>query len=173
MSSDIVRQKDRLFMAIGSVVVQFQFIENIVAEILASLMQMREPEDQHRVAAAMSYRQKVDLMCDLYSIRKNALWPDVEIDVARKSLFAAEEFRNAVVHSFWHLDGSGVKKWMRTKSTLRTSDGLKITVGEANIERIETGSRMLYTVRDWYLGDSVAIKDATKELKTCTQMLSS
>jgi len=160
-------------MAIGSVVVQFQFIENIVAEILASLMQMREPEDQHRVAAAMSYRQKVDLMCDLYTMRKNAQWPDVEIDVARKSLYAAEEFRNSIVHSFWHLDGTGVQKWMRTKSNLRTSDGLKITVGKANIERIETGARMLYTVRDWYLGDSVALRNAAKELKTCTQILSS
>ena len=63
MASDIVVQTDRLHMAIGRMVVEFQFVENIVAECLASLLRMREHEDQHRVAAAMSYRQKVDLLC--------------------------------------------------------------------------------------------------------------
>jgi hypothetical protein len=173
MSSDIVAQTDRLYMAIGRVVVEFQFVENVAAECLASLMRMREHEDQHRVAAAMSFRQKVDLLCDMYPRRKNAKWPDVEIDVARKSLFAAEEFRNAVVHSFWHVSGSDSLKWMRSKSTLRTSAGLKITAGEVNIKCIESGAKALYTVRDWYLGDSGALTKATKVLKTCTQTLSS
>lgn len=171
MSSDIVVQTDRLYMAIGRVVVEFQFVENIAAECLASLMRMREHEDQHRVAAAMSFRQKIDLLCDLYPRRKNEQWPDIEMDVARKSLFAAEEFRNAVVHSFWYVSGSAAPKWMRSKSTLRTSAGLKITAGEVNIECIESGSKALHTVRDWYLGDSNALKKAAKALKTCTQTL--
>lgn len=173
MSSDIVAQTDRLYMAIGRVVVEFQFVENIVAECLASLMRMREQEDQHRVAAAMSFRQKVDLLCDLYSRRKNVEWPDVEMDVVRKSLFAAEEFRNAVVHSFWYVSGSDAPKWMRSKSTLRSSAGLKISVGQANIECLESGSKALHTVRNWYLGDSNALKKAAEALKSCTQTLCS
>lgn len=173
MSSDIVAQTDRLYMAIGRVVVEFQFVENITAECLASLMRMRGHEDQQRVAAAMSFRQKVELLCDLYPRRKDAQWPDVEIGIARKSLFAAEEFRNAVVHSFWHVSGLDALKWMRSKSTLRTSAGLKITAGEANMACIESGSKALYMVRDWYLGDSVSLKKASKVLKTCTQTLSS
>ena len=111
-------------------------------------------------------------MC-LYPRRKNVQWPDVEINVARKSLFAAEEFRNAVVHSFWHVSGSNAPKWMRTKSTLRTPAGLKIIAGKANIECIESGSKALYTVRDWYLGDSAALKKAAKVLKrlSCSPLL--
>lgn len=171
MHTDLVAQTDRLYLAIGRVVVEFQFVENTTAECLATLMKMREQEDQHRVAAAMSFRQKVDLLCDLYPKRKSANWPNVEIDVVRKSLFVAEEFRNSVVHSFWHVGESNAPKWMRSKSTLRTSTGLKITSGIANIECLEVGSKALASVRNWYLGDSDALKKSTKALKTCTQTL--
>lgn len=172
MPSDISLQTEKLHAAIGCVVVQFQFVESIVAECLASLVRMREQEDIHRISAAMSFRQKVDLLCDIYPSRKHVQWPDIDIRVTRKSLFAAEEFRNAVVHSFWHIAGMA-PKWMRTKATLRTSAGLKVASGEADITCLESGARAIYTVRDWYLGDSAALDSAAKVLKKCTGTLCS
>jgi hypothetical protein len=172
MTIDIVDDTDRLFRGIGKVVVQFQFIESTLSEILASLLQLREQSDNHRVAAAMSYRQKVDLMCDLYAMRKHPQWPSVDISITRKALFAAEDFRNRVVHSFWHVGGSE-SQWMRTKASLRSNAGLKVATGAANIENLELGAKSLYVVRDWYLGQSEKLTVATQELRIFAAQLSS
>ena len=73
--TNIAIDADRLYAGIGQVVVSFQFVEYGVAEVLASLLQMRHPSDVHRVTAAMSYAQKVNLMsrpCNTSAARMNA-----------------------------------------------------------------------------------------------------
>lgn len=166
----IVNDKDKLFRAIGRVVVEFQFIESTLSEILASLLKLQESNDKYRIAAAMSFRQKVDLMCDLYDSRKNPKWASVDIFVTRKALNTAEEFRNRVLHSFWHFDSSKLG-WVQTKPNLRGKTGLKIDTRVVSIENLEIGAKSLYVVRDWYLGQSDKITLATNELKSISTQL--
>jgi hypothetical protein len=137
--------------------------------ILALLLKLQESNDRYRIAAAMSFRQKVDLMCDLYDSRKNPKWPSVDISVTRKALNTAEEFRNRVLHSFWHLDGK--LEWIQTKPNLRSKTGLKIDTRVVSIENLEIGAKSLYVIRDWYLGQSDKISLATNELKSISTQL--
>jgi hypothetical protein len=164
MSSNIVTDADRLSRGIGRVVIEFQFVEYTLAEILASLLHLREPEDTHRISAAMGFRQKVDLMCDLYEARKHPQWPAVDVSVARSALFTAEDFRNRVVHSFWYVGGMQ-GHWVRAKATLRTSSGLKVSAGKANLAGLEQGAQATHVIRDWYLGDTAKVSSATATLR--------
>lgn len=70
MKSDLSDRSQDLFSLIGEIIVEFQFIENILNETLVELLKLPDTEDRHRVAAAMSYRQKVDWICDIYPSRK-------------------------------------------------------------------------------------------------------
>jgi len=171
MQYDLVQETDRLYTAIGRVVVSFQFVESLVGELLASLLKLREPDDAHRITASMSFRQKVDLFCDLYPSRNSGKL-SIDIPVARKALFSAEEFRNSVVHSFWYVGGSDSSKWMRSKSTLRTPKGFKITSGEANTSCLESGAKAIDTVRDFYLGRIERLIEASAILDNCIKTLS-
>lgn len=163
-------ETEELFRGIGEVVVQFQQVEHWVADVLASLLQLKHEADTHRVTAAMSYGQKVDLMCDLYPARCNERWPTVNIQVTRNALKAAEEFRNAVVHSFWYVGGIETQ-WMRTKANLRSKSQLKVSTGSANIGALKEGADCLRVVKDWYLGESEKVVVATDRLKILTKKL--
>jgi hypothetical protein len=171
MTKSLASDTNLLYQGIGKVIVEFQFIEHVLAEILASLLQMRHPADTHRITAAMSYGQKVDLMCDLYLDRRNPGWPVIDLQINRNALKAAEEFRNTVAHSFWHVDGAD-PKWMRTKAHIRSKSRLVITVGAVNFEALDEGAKSLYVVRDWYLGQTERISDATAKLRSLTKKLS-
>ncbi|TXG01506.1 hypothetical protein [Massilia arenae] len=169
-STNLHYETEELFRGIGEVVVQFQQVEHWVADVLASLLQLKHEADTHRVTAAMSYGQKVDLMCDLYPERCNERWPIVNIKVTRNALKAAEEFRNAVVHSFWYVGGTETE-WMRTKANLRSKSQLKVSTGSANIGALKEGADCLRVVKDWYLGESEKVVVATGRLKILTQEL--
>lgn len=167
----LISDTNRLYRAIGQVVVRFQFVEYIVAEHLAVLLRMRDAEDVHRVSAAMSYRQKVDLMYELYPSRSSPAWPTVDLQAVRRALYVAEEFRNAVVHSFWHVGGTNESGWMRAKSTLRSAAGLKVTLGTVDLNHLELGSEALGVVRDWYVAGSENLQQASATLRSGTQAL--
>jgi hypothetical protein len=169
-STNLHSETEDLFRGIGEVVVQFQQVEYWVANVLASLLQLKHEADTHRVTAAMSYGQKVDLMCDLYPARCNERWPTVNIQVTRNALKAAEEFRNAVVHSFWYVGGTETQ-WMRTKANLRSKGQLKVSTGSANLGALREGADRLRVVKDWYLGESEKVTVATGRLKVLTQEL--
>ncbi|HEY0842101.1 hypothetical protein [Methylotenera sp.] len=171
MASEIIIDTDRLHICIGKIVVKFQLIENVIAEILASLLQMRESEDIHRVTAAMSYAQKLNLMCDLYDDRKNPKRPPINIESARNALMSAETFRNAVVHSLWFVGGEE-SQWMRAKANLRNGGKLKVITGPANIEALEEAVNCLSVIGDWYLGRSAQLASATCSLNQLTKELS-
>jgi len=173
MDADTVSEKDRLCQAIGKVVIEFQFIEYTIAEILASILKMKEESDQHRVAAAMSFRQKADLLCDLYPTRRHAKWLEVDIPLVRKALYASEDFRNRVVHSFWYVSGSEPMQWMRSKASLRSSAGLRVSTGTANIEVLEQGTKVMYGIRDWYVTEPAKLKRLLEDLQRLSEILNS
>lgn len=170
MPNNFIADKKRLFQGIGETVVQFQFLEHEVAEVLASLLQMHHPSDTHRITAAMSFGQKVDLMCDLYPSRKNPDWPSVDLRLTRSVLKVAEAFRNTVVHSFWHLGTE--RHWMRTKANLRRKDGLNVSTGVVSLDALEEGAKCLSVVRDWYLGSSDQVEAAADRLEVLARELS-
>lgn len=171
MASEIIIDADRLHICIGKIVVKFQLIENVIAEVLASLLQMREYEDIHRVTAAMSYAQKLNLMCDLYYDRKNPEWPSIDLESARNALMSAETFRNSVVHSHWFVGGEQ-RQWMRAKANLRNGGKLKVVTGPANIEALEEAIKCLSVISDWYLGRSAQLVAATSSLNQLSKVLS-
>lgn len=171
MASEIIIDTDRLHICIGKIVVKFQRIENEIAEVLASLLQMCESEDIHRVTAAMSYAQKLNLMCDLYDDRKNPKWPPIDLEGARNALMLAETFRNSVVHSHWFVGGEQCQ-WMRAKANLRNGGKLKVVAGPANIEALEDAINCLSVIGDWYLGRSAQLAAATSSLNQLSKELS-
>lgn len=169
-SNSLFFDTEKLFRGIGEVVVQFQQIEHYVASVLAYLLQLKNETDIHRITAAMSYGQKVDLMCDLYPERCNPHWPAVDIQVTRRGLKAAEEFRNSVVHSFWYVGGTK-PQWVRAKANLRSKSSLRISEGSANLDALKEGVDSLCVVKTWYLGQSEMVELATTTLKDLTQKL--
>lgn len=171
MTTDIVFDQQRLHQGIGEIVVVFQHLEHEVAEVLASLLRMRHPSDTHRLTAAMSFGQKVDLMCDLYPERKNPAWPHLDIRITRDALKAAEAFRNTVVHSFWYFGGAE-RQWMRTKANLRSKGQLTISTGKVNLDALAEGARYLSAVGRWYLGETEKVLTAAGRLKALVSTLS-
>ena len=170
MTQDLALDRELLYKGIGKIIVEFQFIEHEVADVLATLLQMHHPTDVHRITAAMSYAQKVDLMCDLHPDRHNPLWPPVDIKATRDALKAAEEFRNTVTHSFWYVSGADAT-WMRTKANLRSKNRLTLVTGKVNLDALVEGAQALTVIRDWYLGQTGKIVDATIDLRSLAKAL--
>lgn len=160
-----------LFESIGKIVVEFQQVEHIVAEVLATLLQMPHPTDTHRITAAMSYGQKIDLMCDLYLERSDPRWAVVDLQVVRNALKAAEEFRNTVVHSHWYVAGTQ-PNWMRTKANIRSKSRLNVVTGQVNLNALVEGAEVLYILKDWYIGETESLSRVTARLKALTKELS-
>lgn len=158
-------RRDRLFRAIGATVVEFQFVELWVAEALTGLLQLKVLEDRHVVLAAMSYKQKVDLLCELFP-RKRKHEQGVAMTVARGALYSAEEYRNKIVHSVWAVEGD--KGWVRTKGSIKRKDGFALATDGANLRALEAGVVALKMIRDWELLDEKRLRHATKFLRART-----
>jgi hypothetical protein len=167
------QKTDRLLRAIGSVVVEFQFIESVVAEALARRFGMSDSDDAHRVSAAMSFRQKVELLCDLHAQKPVYERTDLTSDVLRASLGKAEEFRNSVVHSFWYVAGSESAEWHRTKGSLRSKSGFRVTHKTANPSVLEEGHKAMYKIRCWYTSSNEELAAATAHLRRQIEFLGS
>lgn len=163
MTSDIEtptltnEERDHLFAAIGRIVVNFQQIELWLAESLASLLLLQDPEDRHIVLSAMSFSQKVDLLAELYSRKKTHRY-GVEIRLIRKALYAAEQFRNRIVHSVWAVESSG--NWVRVKGSLKSKDGFSLAINQANISKLEAAATALLAIREWELKDAASLESA-------------
>lgn len=165
--SGLVEQTDALFRAIGRTVVRFQQVEQWLAEELALLLRMREREDQYLVSAAMSFKQKVDLLVEIFPRRaeRHPKLPKVDVVDVRKALYAAEEFRNRVVHSFYAVEcGEDASRWVRMKGSLRSRAGFSLNSVEANVAIFEECNGALSVIREWSLKDSGDIRVATETL---------
>lgn len=71
--NNLVDQTDALLRAIGHTIVRFQQVEQWLAEELALILRMREKEDQYLFSAAMSFRQKVDLLVEIFLGEQSAI----------------------------------------------------------------------------------------------------
>lgn len=164
--SNLLNQTDALLRAIGYTVVRFQQIEQWLAEELALLLRMREKEDQHLVAAAMSYKQKVDLLVEIFPRRteRPPNLPKVEVADVRRALYAAEEYRNRVVHSFYAVECGDSSKWIRMKGSLRGRGGFSLNSVNANVQIFEECNNALGVIREWSLRDPETIREATAVL---------
>lgn len=149
--------RERLFAAIGLVVVNFQQVELWLAESLASVLSLKPLEDRHIISAAMSFRQKVDLVAELYP-RKKTHDQGVEMKLIKKALYTAEEFRNRIVHSIWSVESPG--KWVRIKGSIKGRDGFSLLTTAANISQLEAAATALLTIREWELNDATKLQAA-------------
>lgn len=133
--SNLVDQTDALLRAIGHTVVRFQQVEQWLAEELALLLRMREKDDQYLVSAAISFKQKVDLLVEIFPRRaeRHPNLPKVDVTEVRKALYAAEEYRNRVVHSFYAVECDDSRKWVRMKGALRGRSGFSLNSVDANV----------------------------------------
>ena len=154
-------ERDRLFAAIGHVVVNFQQVELWLAEALASVLALKVLEDRHVISSAMSFRQKVDLVAELYP-RKKAHYHGVEMQLIKKSLYAAEEFRNRTVHSLWTIEFPG--KWVRVKSSIKGRKGFALSISAVNIAHLEGAAIALLAIREWELNDAATLQTAIDAL---------
>lgn len=163
----LVEQTEALFRAIGHAVVRFQQVEQWLAEELALLLRMREQEDQYIVSAAMSFKQKVDLLVEIFP-RKTEQQPKltrVDILDVRKALYKAEEYRNRVVHSFYSVEcGADSSRWVRMKGSLRGRAGFSLNSVQANVQIFEECNNALAVIREWSLKEPEAIRLATATL---------
>ena len=170
---NLAEQTEALFRAIGHAVVRFQQVEQRLAEELALLLRMREREDQYLVSAAMSFKQKVDLLVEIFPRRteRHPKLPKIDITDARKALYAAEEYRNRVVHSFYAVEcGEDSSRWLRMKGSLRGSRaGFSLNSVEANVHIFEECNDALAIIREWGLKEPEIIRTATATLVKHTQ----
>ena len=150
-------ERDRLFAAIGCVVVNFQQVELWLAESLASVLSLKVLEDRHVISSAMSFRQKVDLVAELYP-RKKTHDQGVEMKLIKKALYTAEEFRNRIVHSLWAVESPG--KWVRIKGSIKGKDGFSLLTTAANISQLEAAATALLAIREWELNDAATLQAA-------------
>lgn len=152
-----IAERDRLFSVIGRVVVNFQQVELWLADSLASLLSLQVLEDRHIFLSAMSFRQKVDLVAVLYP-RKKTHDHDVDMTLMKKALYAAEEFRNRIVHSLWAVEFPG--KWVRIKGSVRGKGGFSLVTTAANISQLEAAATALLAIREWELNDAATLQAA-------------
>lgn len=167
-----IKNTERLKIGIGEVVINFQLLEYELSNILCRRLEMKNDDDSHRISAAMSFKQKVNLYCDVYIAHTRENTFELDIPAIRKALSAAEEFRNSVVHSFWHVKVNKNIVWMSTKSNLSSKNGLKIVDGVANIRKLEKGIECIKEIRNWYLGETEKLEEARKQIQKCTNELS-
>lgn len=165
-ATNISDQTEALYRAIGKTVVRFQQVEQWLAEELAVLLRMRDKEDQYLVSAAMSFKQKVDLMIELFPKRaeKHPRLPIVDVGDVRKALYSAEEFRNRVVHSFYAVECGDPSRWIRMKGSLRGRAGFSLNSVDANIHIFEECNNALSVIREWSLTEPEALRTATATL---------
>lgn len=165
--SNLIAQTEALYRAIGHTVVRFQQVEQWLAEELALLLRMREREDQYLVSAAMSFKQKVDLLVEIFPRRteRHPKLPKVDVADIRKALYAAEEFRNRVVHSFYAVEcGEDNSRWVRMKGSLRSRAGFSLNSVDANVHIFEECNDALAIIREWSLKEPDTIRAATATL---------
>ncbi|MCZ8252081.1 MAG: hypothetical protein O9318_06405 [Hylemonella sp.] len=159
--------RTRLFAAIGHIVVRFQQIELWVAEILADLLGLNPLDDRYSVMAAMSYRQKVDLLVALFPKKaKNHFDFEADIELARRALYVAEEFRNRVVHSVWSVSEEE-NSWIREKGNLRSKAGFAKQSVCVDIDMLESAAESLRVITEWYLTPAPNLEAAITQLKRC------
>ncbi|WP_297808595.1 hypothetical protein [uncultured Methylophaga sp.] len=156
-------EQDQLFAAIGHIVVNFQQVELWLAEALTSVLSLRVLEDRHIISSAMSFRQKVDLMAELYPRKKTHEY-GVEIKLIKKALNTAEEFRNRIVHSVWAVEFPG--KWVRVKSNIKGRNGFSLVTTPASIAHLEAAAKALLTIREWELTNTENLESAISILST-------
>lgn len=164
-NQQLVQDTERVLRAIGRVVVAFQLLELWVAEALAQQLNMNAIEDRHLVSAAMSYKQKVDLLFELYR-RHGTPSALLSPDVAKRAMCAAEQFRNRVVHSVWAISGSKDSKWVRTKASLRGRGGLDVATRPAQAKLLEQAAQAISEIRNWEEGNASELLQAIKILST-------
>lgn len=164
---NLLEETEGLFLAIGETVVRFQQIEQWLAEELAILLKMRDRDDQYLVSAAMSYKQKVDLLVDLFPKRaeRHPKMPLVDILEVRKALYTAEEYRNRVVHSFYAVECGDVNRWKRIKGSLRGRAGFSMNSVDTNIQIFKECNEALKIIREWSFVETEALKTARLTLK--------
>lgn len=156
-TNNLVAETDALFNVIGRVVVKFQQIELWVSEALAVQLGFPALENRYVFQAAMSFRQKVDLLMELLNRKSKRTFP-CSISVAQRALGAAEEFRNGVVHAFWGVNGLG--KWERVKPSIKGKHGFVLRTKEADLMYLEKAVAALATVRDWEIKDDTSLQEA-------------
>lgn len=154
-------EQDRLFVAIGRVVVNFQQMELWLAEALTSVLELHVLEDRHLVSSSMSFRQKVDLLAVLYE-RKKVRCPSANIELVKKALYAAEEFRNRVVHSLWAVDQG---EWVQIKASLRSKSGFDLMTNSVDITQLEAAAAALVIIKEWEIRDESMLRGALDKLK--------
>jgi len=152
---------DDLFAALGRVVVAFQLLELWVAEALSGMLGLLEQNDRHLISAAMSYRQKVDLLIELYSTHGN---PNLSVSLAviKRAMLLAEEFRNRTVHSVWSIRDS--RQWVRTKSNLRGRTGFEVKTRTAEISLLQDATKAMDNIRCWEFCDEALLVTAIHDL---------
>ncbi|MBI3228721.1 MAG: hypothetical protein HYZ45_00580 [Burkholderiales bacterium] len=153
----VMEETQRLFAAIGKIVVRFQQMELWVSEALAGALELPTLENRYVIQAAMGFRQKVDLLMELIG-RKEKHGLPCSLAKARQALSVAEEFRNGVVHAFWGYEGLG--KWSRSKSSLKGKHGYVLRSTEADVSFLEDAADALKTITEWEFNDDASLQKA-------------
>jgi hypothetical protein len=121
--------------ALGKIVLSFSFLEDSVRNIICLLLGA-DPTSGRIVAAALGFRQRLDVMASL--VRHRLLQsPDDAIDQDFDEWFEellfvcgrAEELRNQYIHSSY----TGEK---RAKTSIRGRRGLKTTVADVDADLV-------------------------------------
>ncbi len=142
-ANEFLETTKSLYSEIGRTVVAFQRTEFHVADSLAIVLRLKELDSRHMLMAAMSYKQKVELLMALLSRNDPGLTAIASLESIRSALFLAEEFRNRIVHSLWTVDGSEDLRWIQVKASIKSRVGLSVKTLDAASQDLKTANDAL------------------------------
>lgn len=131
--------KERLFRAIGWVVVEFQKTERVFSEVLASHLGLNDEQRRDIILGAFSFGQKVALYAALSRVDVTNE-KEAAIDIVCSYLRTAEEFRNKIVHADYYVvigKKATFMRWVHKKVSVKGDKGLKMHRQIVNIRDIE------------------------------------
>lgn len=127
-------QRNQLALWIGRIVIAFNELEARLAKEVAAELGHETVSVQDMLQASMSFGQKLDIFSALLVERHRNDSAHLDyINSVLSALSAAEDCRNAVVHSAWTTHPVFSTGFERRKAKTRGRKGLKVDIGAVNI----------------------------------------
>jgi len=124
---------------VGCVVTTFNWMEAEVSVLIAKVLRLPEVESYAGVFhAAMSFRQKVDLLVALYKTRFSDANKTKALETFAKALLAMEQKRNQAAHMTLRPDSSQLG-WVKHKSSVKGAKGLRKQIERLSENQILRG----------------------------------
>lgn len=153
-ASRLKTHETQITHAIGRVVICFNRLEHALSDVVSHGLGDGSIEVRDIINALLSYKQKLDVINALMSVRLNG----EQLVDARKVLERLAEYgarRNVLVHSFYGIDALSSDALMMFKGRLKRKCGFKKSATSADAEELKSFATELDEITSMLGPDSV------------------